>query len=449
MAQISVFAQPGLAFMGAEQAARENRLATAQQQAAQAAAEAQQQLRQQAFTSLQGASGAQANPQAMAAQLAAAGDTEGARLALSMGTAQETQRTREEARARQRQQDESAIFTNASQSGLDNLDPIRNRLRRVGSPLADADDNELRASVQAYGATTPPPNAQRFTAVNPATGQEEIAFVNPRTQEVTFSGIRAANRTPTVNVQPTDVAGIIDVLGGQGVRAIAQGELQQTAATAQAAVSVLSLVDQFEGALEAAGPQAVAGILGDLRQAGTGLVGMARTLSTMGETGAQINNYINSQVQDARSGADQETFNALFGNPELGAVQLLGNALNYANARLRHGPGMLSNQDVNRNAVVRGGLQDDAQMLAAVRSVRENAMMEYERARQRNESIMANPEAALRVPPLPEPRARRSAQGQPASAAPASVRPLRDLDSVPLSEWTDAELRAYEGAGGE
>jgi hypothetical protein len=172
---------------------------------------------------------------------------------------------------------------------------------------------------------------------------------------------------------------------------------------------------------------------------------MAQTLGSLGPEGQRLNEFVNAQVADARGSLDQETFNSLFGNPELGAVQLLGSALNYSNARLRHGAGPLSNQDVQRNSVVRGGLQSDGELFAALRAVRRNAEEEYERASTRNESILENPYNALRVPPLPQ----RRAQGQPAPAAPASVRPLRDLDSVPLSEWTNAELRAYEGAGGE
>jgi hypothetical protein len=191
MAQISVFAQPGLAFMGAEQAARENRLATAQQQAAQAAAEAQQRLRQQAFTSLQGAPDAQANPQAMAAQLAAAGDTEGARLALSMGTAQETQRSREEARARQRQQDESDIFKAVAENETFSPEGLRRRLQRVGSDYADASDEELAALRDAYRSTEAPRGFTTRDIFNPQTGRNEIAFVNPNTGETRFSGIQA------------------------------------------------------------------------------------------------------------------------------------------------------------------------------------------------------------------------------------------------------------------
>ena len=188
MAQISVLAQPGLTFMQSADAARQNRLAMAAAEAERATAESQQQLRQQAFQSLQTG---QAGPEQVAAQLFGAGLTQEGTAALGMARAQEQARTAQERERQRIQGEESTIFTNAAQSGLEDLTPVRNRLRRIGSPLADAPEEELRNTFQAYSATTPQPNSQRFTAVNPATGQEEIAFVNPRTQEVTFSGIRA------------------------------------------------------------------------------------------------------------------------------------------------------------------------------------------------------------------------------------------------------------------
>lgn len=93
MAQISVLAQPGLAFMQSANEARTNRLAMAAAEAEQATARSQQQLRQQAFQSL-GTEGA--NPEAAVTALAAAGDNEGARLAHTLLTTRRTAEQRNE-----------------------------------------------------------------------------------------------------------------------------------------------------------------------------------------------------------------------------------------------------------------------------------------------------------------------------------------------------------------
>jgi len=94
MAQISVFAQPGLAFMGAAQSARENRLATAALEAEQATEQAQQRIRQQAFQALQTG---QADPAQVAANLASMGLREDAALVANIT------RTQQDAAARRDQ----------------------------------------------------------------------------------------------------------------------------------------------------------------------------------------------------------------------------------------------------------------------------------------------------------------------------------------------------------
>jgi hypothetical protein len=356
------------------------------------------------------------------------------------------QQERQETRADRRQTLERSLLDRAAQRVLSAPDQeaqlpqtARALSEELGIPIAEARER-LQREMQIAAA----PRDREIDALIRGSG---IDPNSPQGQE-TYRALlrrRLEGNAPTVNVAPTDIAGVVEALGAQGVRALAQGELQNTVETATNAISVITLVDQFETAVEAAGGRAVAGVLGELRNAGTGLVGITETLGGLGAEGQRLNEFVNAQVADARASTDQETFNSLFGNPEIGAVQLLGSALNYSNARLRHGAGPLSNQDVERNSVVRGALQSDGQLFAALRAVRRNAEEEYERANTRNESILRDPYNALRVPPLPQ----RRAQGQPAPDAPASVRPLRDLDSVPLSEWTDAELDAYEGAGGE
>jgi hypothetical protein len=211
MSQISVFAQPGLAFMGAEQAARENRLATAQQQAAQAAAEAQQQLRQQAFTSLQGG---QSDPTEVAARLAPT-DPEGANLVLRVGAAQETRRTAEQRAQDALRERESDIFKAVAENETFSPEGLRRRLQRAGSNHANDSDEELAALRDAYRSTEAPRGFTTRDAFNQQTGRNEIAFVNPNTGEMRFSGV-PSRQSDGQMVQVTGPGGYTVSVGSGG-----------------------------------------------------------------------------------------------------------------------------------------------------------------------------------------------------------------------------------------
>ncbi len=203
MAQISVFAQPGLAFMGAEREARTNRLAAAQESA-------QQALRQQAFTSLQGG---QSDPTEVAARLAPT-DPEGANLVLRVGAAQETRRTRD--RTQQNILLEAANTTAQSWLGRGGSQEHLDLAARAFSETYNVPVSEAASMIQNSAQMVQAPGG--FTtrdAFNPQTGRNEIAFVNPNTGETRFSGIQARQSDGQM-VQVTGPGGYTVSVGSGG-----------------------------------------------------------------------------------------------------------------------------------------------------------------------------------------------------------------------------------------
>jgi hypothetical protein len=450
MAQISVFAQPGLAFMGAEREARTNRLAAARESA-------QQALRQQAFTSLQGAPDAQANPQAMAAQLAAAGDTEGANLALRMGTAQESrqasQQRQEETRRNRRNEILQAM---AGRDDLDNPDVIEGfnrRLESVGEsvdtvrPLLPTFQSPREFELIEPGSPDYPPGGQGAYQRNRRTGQiTAVAGTRPSELGQLAGAITASNAQ---NQQFN--RDFLEAMNNPRVSPAIVAEANGLRSSYFAADTFLNVAEELKQAIEETGGVALFGGAGIIRRNVTGITGTLRELSNVtgesaGAARAAISAIESATDDAASSGMDSELFETLFGNSQIAAVDLLANALSYMNARIYEPTGPLSAADVRAHAIDPGFFGSTADGIARVDAAMNRARRTQQGSRRRMDALRDDPVGALFT--LPESRETR-APGQPAPTAPASVRPLRDLDSVPLSEWTDAELRAYEGAGGE
>ena len=182
MALITQFAQPGMYVAQGLAGMRENRLAMAAAEAERATAQAQQQLRQQAFQSLQGDTQSPANAQRAAQALAAGGDFEAARFISA-----EAERTAN--RSRQLAQDESAILANAAQSGAD-MEATRRRLERLNSPLA-RDEAALRETLEAYTRTTPETGFSIQRVYDEQSGQNVLMRVNANTGETAPLDLRA------------------------------------------------------------------------------------------------------------------------------------------------------------------------------------------------------------------------------------------------------------------
>lgn len=182
MAQISVLAQPGLAFMQSANEARTNRLAMAAAEAEQATARSQQQLRQQAFQSLQGDAQSPANAHRAAQALAAGGDFEAARFISA-------EAERNANRARRLAQEESTILTNAAQSGAD-IEATQRRLEGIGSPLA-FDAAALSETLDAYTRTTPETGFSIRSVYNKESGENVLMRVNANTGETAPLDLRA------------------------------------------------------------------------------------------------------------------------------------------------------------------------------------------------------------------------------------------------------------------
>lgn len=277
----------------------------------------------------------------------------------------------------------------------------------------------------------------RNAGVEQGSAQERQIYQGILQRRLESSGMRELAHGLAAMARGQEAIG--NALGEQGFRKVVLDQLQLTQDTAANAASLLSLTEQFRSSIAAAGGENVAGIIGELRRAGTGLSGTLRQLSGLGESGQSVAEFVNQTVADAREGLDADTFERLFGNSNIAAVEVLGNAVNYANARMRHGVGPLSNQDIDRNAIVKGLLQSDAMLFSILAAVETEAYGQFQRAVDRNAAIQEDPRLALGIQPLPDSiQLRLSGQG---GAAPAAQ------GDNEFSGMSDAELRRIAGGG--
>ena len=489
MAQISVLAQPGLTFMQSADAARTNRLALAAAEAERATERAQQ----QAIRNILGASGQPprgidgpaADPAMAAAEAAgvpgvglgaapAAGGRAGGvqspaqqpsqpqapRLPYSDQQIQAMTLVNRQIASEMRQQNTAAatevnrretrvnqVLTSAAERVLasDNPDAQRSRTARaiaeeLNIPVQEA-ESRLERQMQIASAPRPTELERiiRGAGVEQGSPQERQIYQGILQRRLEGSGMRELAQGLALMARGQEAIGA--ALGEQGFRTVVLDQLQGAQEEAANAASLLSLTEQFRTSISAAGGANVAGAIGQLRRAGTGLTGTLRQLSGMGEAGQGIAEFVNQTVSDARGGLDDSTFEQLFGNPNIAAVEILGNAVNYANARMRHGPGVLSNQDVNRNSVVTGVLQSDEMLLSSLQTIETEAYERFQRAVARNAAIQENPRLALGVPSLPAGiESRLSGQARPAPATPAQSTPPADEE-----ESIEDLLRRYGG----
>jgi hypothetical protein len=480
MAQISVFAQPGLAFMGAAQSARENRLAMAAQEAERATEEAQRRAVQQIlgvsapttggeqFTRggaagvrgvTGGEVGAPITPSAPQAQTGASTQSPSAlryseqqirammvadpRLAGQMQQQNEAdlrQQERDETRAERRRTREETTFDRAAQRVLNAANPEA-QLPQTARALADELDiseAEAAARLQRQMQISAAPrdreieSMMRGAGIDPASEEGRRIYQQLLTRRMEGSGMREL--AGAMALQARGSSEVAAAVGEQGMRSLVVEEVGRAREIANQAVNVVSLLDQFEDAIEAAGGTGATGIVLSLRGVGAGIRGTVAALSGMGPAGQTLSDFVAAQTADARNSMSAEDFNAFFGD-NVGAVQLLGNTLNYANARLNHGAGPLSNQDIERSSVVQGGLDSDGMLFSRLRAVRRTAETRHQRAEE-DLNRLRDTQSIFEVPPLPQ----RRTPGQPASAAPqsgASATPRRS-DYSTLQEYLDA-----------